>query len=378
MVIASLPLVLAWDFEPVYLVPLVAVTVMYLALVGPLRTRWWPDATIKRAQVVSFLSGMGALAIALLSPLNLIAMVFLLTAHMVQHVIFTVVAPPLLLLGIPGWLVEPLFRSPKAQWVGRWLTYPVVAFGLYNLNMWMWHVPALLDATPPSGVFALTRLLDVALVIAALFGLLFIGPTFASALRLRLRHSETRGQGVLIIAISVLAIGALVVSALTLAPTPPAWAAASQPHNPLHTFMDALFIITALLYWCPILNPVPQLRRISPLFGMLYLFMSTQPMMALGAMMVLASHPIYSLYATAPRISGLTPLADQQLGGLIMWLIMDIPLLIGISILFFRWVRTHERDTGQLTPEEELIWAQQQAQYQNHSRLATEQPDAHD
>jgi cytochrome c oxidase assembly factor CtaG len=122
--------------------------------------------------------------------------------------------------------------------------------------------------------------------------------------------------------------------------------------------MNALFIGTALLYWCPILNPVPQLPRITPLFGMLYMFISTQPMMALGALIVFSGSPLYTLYDGAPLLWGFTRLGDQQMAGLIMWLIMDIPLIATITILFFRWMAHQERMQQRIEAEqdEELIW----------------------
>lgn len=363
-VTATIPLALAWDFEPVYVVPLLALMVGYLALVGPLRPRFWPRETISRARVIAFLGGIVALAIGFLSPLNFIAMEYLLTAHMIQHVLFSVVAPPLLLLGIPGWLVEPLFRSARAQWIGRWLTHPVVAFGLYNLNMWFWHAPPILDAYPPLAAFIGERLLDIGLIVAALLAALLIGPALVRAMRANQREQTgAHSHSMLVVGVSVVCIALLTVSGLTLI-TSASWVVPSQPHNPLHILMDGLFLAMATLYWCPILNPVPQLRRIAPLFGMLYLFISTQPMMALGAFMVFSSGPLYRIYATAPRVFGATALGDQQLAGLIMWLIMDIPLLVGVTILFFRWMNQHEREEGGLSAEEELIWAQQQATFQ--------------
>ncbi|HEX8996091.1 MAG TPA: cytochrome c oxidase assembly protein [Ktedonobacterales bacterium] len=369
MVIASIPLALAWDFEPVYVIPLLALAAAYVTLVGPLRARFWPGETVSRKQLAYFLSGILAIGIGLFSPLNFIAMEYLLTAHMIQHVLFTVVGPPLLLLGTPGWLVEPLFRGERVRRVARWVTHPVAAFGIYNLNMWVWHAPAFLDAVPPHGVFVGVRLLDIALLIAAVMALLFVGPTIARA------SSRAQERRPLVIVSAVVIIGLLLVSGLTLI-TGASWTVASQPHNPIHTLMDWMFVAAAIIYWCPIMNPAPQLPRIAPLFGMLYLFMSTQPMMALGAMMVLSSAPLYHLYATAPRIFGGTALGDQQLGGLIMWLIMDIPLLAGITILFFKWMSRQERDTGQLTPEEEVLWAEQQQRYHTGTSAALDEAGA--
>jgi cytochrome c oxidase assembly factor CtaG len=121
------------------------------------------------------------------------------------------------------------------------------------------------------------------------------------------------------------------------------WSPVFQPHEPLHLLMDALFFVTALLYWMPILSPIPALLpRLSLGAGMLYMFVSTQPMMALGALLTFAPQPLYTRYAAAPLLLGFTRLGDQQMAGLIMWLPMDIPLLIAVSILLFRWVGEHD------------------------------------
>ena len=46
---------------------------------------------------------------------------------------------------------------------------------------------------------------------------------------------------------------------------------------------------------------------------------------------------LYPAYASAPRIAGLTPLDDQLLGGLIMWIPGGLVLFGVISVIFFRW-----------------------------------------
>jgi cytochrome c oxidase assembly factor CtaG len=118
----------------------------------------------------------------------------------------------------------------------------------------------------------------------------------------------------------------------------------ARTHNPLHVLMNLLFIGTSLLYWAPILSPANEVaKRISPLFGMLYMFISTQPMMALGAILTFSSQPLFHIYDNAPLIWGFTRLGDQQLAGLTMWLLMDIPLIIVLSVLFFRWVSALDR-----------------------------------
>ena len=66
-------------------------------------------------------------------------------------------------------------------------------------------------------------------------------------------------------------------------------------------------------------------------------------MVALGALLTFSSAPLYTPYIEAPRVWGLSPLADQQLGGLIMWLPTNIPYLIALSAVFFVWVNEHDR-----------------------------------
>jgi cytochrome c oxidase assembly factor CtaG len=289
-------------------------------------------------RVGAFAAGITLLGVALLSPLRMLGMHYLLTAHMAQHMLLTVVCPPLLLLGTPRWILTPFLRRPTVRRVTRGLLHPVVVFGLFNLTVWLWHLPALFDAVPPTWSITAMLLLDNALVLA---GLLFVALVVLPWL---VRLAGGRASSRLEMSAAVLAIGVVVAVALGGWLNVGTWPAASQPHNPLHTLMEALFFSTALLYWWPILSPVPELApRLSPLAGVLYLFVSTQPMMALGALLVFASQPLYQTYVHAPLLWGFTRLGDQQLGGLIMWLPMDIPLFIGISVLFFRWVNQQDR-----------------------------------
>jgi cytochrome c oxidase assembly factor CtaG len=345
MTLATTSLWLRWNLEPLTILSLAAVTAAYFYALGPLRRRYHLAETIDKGKVAFFVTGMGLLALALLSPLDILGMEYLLTAHMLQHMMFSVVCPPLILLGIPGWMLEPLFRGPRVRRVARLITHPAVAFGIYNLNMWVWHLPALFDAPSPTaaviGIQVLESLCVIgALILAAIFlpGLLKRASSVADS-----RVSESSaddpgarmsvplifGSGAILAIIALAALGAL---------DPLAWGTDFEPHNPLHLLMDAMFIVTAIIYWWPILSPVQAVPRISPLFGMLYMFMSIMPMMVIGALLTFAPDVLYTRYAGAQLLWGFTRLGDQQFAGLTMWLPMDIPLFITISILFFRWV----------------------------------------
>jgi cytochrome c oxidase assembly factor CtaG len=90
-----------------------------------------------------------------------------------------------------------------------------------------------------------------------------------------------------------------------------------------------------------------------------YLFLACQPMVLLGALLTFAAQPFYLPYVSAPRILGSTPLGDQQLGGLIMWLPTNIPYLIALSVLFFQWVG--ERASAEQAAADELARQEDEA-----------------
>ncbi len=259
----STPLWLAWNLEPSLILGFAALLGLYFYAAGPLRRRFHWAERVEPWQTAAFVAGVAVLILGLMSPLDILGDEYLFSAHMVQHMLISLVAPPLLLLGTPGWMIEPLLRPKVVLQVVRWLALPVVAFGLFNADLWLWHVPPLYDAT---------------------------------------LQNET-----------------------------------------IHIFEHLTFIGFGVIFWLPILSPTPLIPRISRMFGVLYLFLACQPMVALGALLTFAAAPFYEPYVFAPRIWGLNPLTDQQLGGLIMWLPTNIPYLIGLSVLFFRWVGEQDR-----------------------------------
>ncbi|MGH2514723.1 MAG: cytochrome c oxidase assembly protein [Ktedonobacterales bacterium] len=252
------PLWLQWNFDPFLVLGIALLTAAYFYALGPLRRRYGWAETVDRGQVAWFVSGTLLLFIALCSPLDTLGDDYLFSAHMIQHMLLALVVPPLWLLGTPDWMLAPLFRLASVVRVAKGLTNPVVAFGLFNADMWLWHAPALYDAT--------------------------------------------------------------------------------LANDQIHILEHLTFIVFGVLFWWPILSPVRALPRISKGFGILYSFLACQPMVALGALITFAANPLYAPYVTAPRILGSTPLGDQQLGGLIMWLPTNIPYVIALSALFFQWV----------------------------------------
>ncbi len=135
-----------WNWDPSILIGTVLFVGAYLAAIGPFRSRFQSSDALTSKQALWFLLGVGVILFALVSPLDAIGDEYLFTAHMLQHTLLMVIAPPLLLLGTPGWMLRPLLRAPVMR-VAKILTLPPVAFLLFNGDLYLWHIPLLYEAT---------------------------------------------------------------------------------------------------------------------------------------------------------------------------------------------------------------------------------------
>jgi cytochrome c oxidase assembly factor CtaG len=163
-----------WNLEPSIIIGTVLVIGLYLYAIGPLRKRHFPHEPIMTGQIIAFLSGMLIMFLALVSPLDELGDSYLFSAHMVQHLCLTIIGPPLLLLGTPEWFVKPALRNKVIFNISKVLTYPVVAFVLYNVDFWLWHAPPLYNATLENqSIHILEHLTFI------VFGLLYWWPIFS-------------------------------------------------------------------------------------------------------------------------------------------------------------------------------------------------------
>lgn len=87
------------------------------------------------------------LFLALVSPINVVSDNYLFSIHMLQHVLLTLVAPPLMVRGVPHWLIRPLLRPDWAFKTARTITHPIGAFLAFNIVFSVWHLPALYNAS---------------------------------------------------------------------------------------------------------------------------------------------------------------------------------------------------------------------------------------
>lgn len=106
-------------------------------------------------QKVSFLLGVVALLIAEDWPLHELAEDYWFSAHMVQHLLFAFVIPPLLLLGTPAWLLRTLLGRGARFTVFRFLTRPLIALVLFNGAVVAMHWPLVVNLQSSNALFHL-------------------------------------------------------------------------------------------------------------------------------------------------------------------------------------------------------------------------------
>jgi len=113
--------------------------------------------------------------------------------------------------------------------------------------------------------------------------------------------------------------------------------------EPLHALEHLVFLAAAVVMWLPILSPISDVvPRYPPLGQVLYLFLQTVPASLVGALLSATASPYYPTYIQAPRITALSPIEDQQLGGLLMWVGSGIYFLLATGVVFFAWASREE------------------------------------
>jgi putative membrane protein len=104
-----------------------------------------------------------------------------------------------------------------------------------------------------------------------------------------------------------------------------------------HVAQHLTLLATAVVAWWPVLSRSRRLPCRPYGVQILYLFALGVPMTVVAAMITGAEHVLYPAYAAAARGYGLAPLADQRLGGLIMWVPAGVVPLVAFTAVFFRW-----------------------------------------
>jgi putative membrane protein len=222
------------------------------------------DAAASRRQITLFSIGVAALWIGAEWPIHDLAERYLYSMHMVQHMLFTFVAPPLLIAGMPVWMLRKILAPRPVAAVARVLTRPIVALAIFNGILLLTHWPAVVDLSVRSELF--------------------------------------------------------------------------------HFSAHVVLVGAALLMWWPVMSPLPELPSLPAPAQMLYLFVQSLAPTIPASFLTFGTKPLYPVYATFPRIWGISALTDQLIAGLIMKLVGGAILWGVITTIFFRWHAREERD----------------------------------
>jgi putative membrane protein len=121
----------------------------------------------------------------------------------------------------------------------------------------------------------------------------------------------------------------------------PSFFQATLHDDAIHALQHVSFFGSALLFWWAIIHPR---RRAELGLSIIALFTTAVHTAVLGALMTFSRTPWYPSYASRAADWGLTPMADQQLAGLIMWVPASLAYLVAALIILRRWLRDSEVD----------------------------------
>lgn len=115
--------------------------------------------------------------------------------------------------------------------------------------------------------------------------------------------------------------------------------------NPgVHQVEHAVYLVAALLFWWPLVAADPAQRRLPHAVRAGYALLQLPVNSFLGMAILFAQTPLYHHYATLGTPYGISPLADQELAGGIMWLAGDVVFIAAVLAVVAAWMRHEERD----------------------------------
>jgi len=252
----------AWTIHPSTIIGLAVIAGVYLWRARQDRN----GERLRGGRRFSFFSALFIVFVSLNGPIHDLSDSYLFSAHMVQHLMLTLAMPPLLLAGVPGWMLRPLLSNRAIRAVARSITRPVMCFAIFNVVIAFWHLPMFYNA-------------------------------------------------------------------------------ALADHN-IHIVEHLMFMGAAVMMWWPLMSQLPELPRLAYPGQMLYCFLMSIAMSITAVYITMADKVLYPAYSAAPRIWGLSPMDDQMLGGLIMWVPGGLIFTLIMSVIFFRWASSGEDHTA--------------------------------
>jgi cytochrome c oxidase assembly factor CtaG len=116
-----------------------------------------------------------------------------------------------------------------------------------------------------------------------------------------------------------------------------------------HALQHLSFFLSGLVFWWAVVHGRGRTRAYGT--GILYMFTTALHTGVLGALLAVSGKQWYPVYSLTCWQWGLTPLEDQQLGGLIMWIPASTAYVIAALFFFVQWLRESDRRVMHWNPE---------------------------
>jgi putative membrane protein len=111
-----------------------------------------------------------------------------------------------------------------------------------------------------------------------------------------------------------------------------------------HGIEQASFLAAGLLFWWPVVQPLPNSLKWPESSMLLYLFLATLPCDILSGFLVFCDRVVYPVFLSSPRSFGLSALEDQQCAGALMWTCVTVVYLIAAAVVAARLLSPHRSE----------------------------------
>lgn len=287
-------------WSPYYALALLAVVVLYFLITVKWRHKFENSTALTKKEASFFLLGMALLYILKGSPVDLLGHI-LFTVHMVQMAFLLLLVAPIFIMGIPNWMWEKIFEVKIIDKIFRFFTKPLIALLMFGLAFSAYHYPMILDEVKLS----------------------LIG----------------------------------------------------------HALFTTVVFMSAIFYWWPVVNTLEDQPKVHGLKKIGYVILSAILITPACTLIIFADTPMYATYTdgeawlqamalcvpsgTLAGLSGLgisgpemftdmSPLYDQQLGGILMKVSQELIYVFVIGKIFYSWANDERKNADEITRQELL------------------------
>ncbi|MCY9659423.1 cytochrome c oxidase assembly protein [Paenibacillus chondroitinus] len=155
-------------WSPVLFFILLVSAIGYLNLLAFFKKRLTNIEPVKLRHKIYFIIGLFLFYIANGGPLGVLAHHYLFSAHMVQQSLLLFIVPPLILLGIPKWLVRAVFPWKLNKKIAGIASNPILAILTFNGLLTLYHFPVIFDSLMSTQYYWLGTLYELILFVTAL------------------------------------------------------------------------------------------------------------------------------------------------------------------------------------------------------------------